>query len=51
MPKRVVQGAVGKFIAELTANEVRALLALVLYRDGALDAGGKVRPLAERVKG
>jgi len=43
----VANGAVGKSIETLTAGEVRALVACLLYRASALDAAGIVQPLAE----
>jgi len=43
----VAQSAVGVVITSLTAAQVRALLAVLLWKNGALDTDGKVRPLAE----
>jgi hypothetical protein len=40
------QSAVGVNIAALTAGQVRALLAVLLYKAGAIDAQGVVQPLA-----
>lgn len=45
----LAQSAVGKTINTLTANEVRALVALQLYRAGAVDKDGKVRALIDWV--
>lgn len=39
--------AVGIVITALTAAQVRALLAVLLWRGGALDKDGKVRPLGQ----
>jgi len=39
--------AVGIVITSLTAAQVRALLAVVLHKGGALDKDGKVRPLGQ----
>jgi hypothetical protein len=41
----VAQGAVGKSIDTLTAGEVRALVACLLYRANAIDTAGVVQPL------
>ncbi len=40
-------GAVGKSLTALTATEVRALLALLLYKAGGVSASGVVKPLIE----
>jgi hypothetical protein len=39
--------AVGVNITALTAGQVRALLAILLYQRGALDGNGVVQPLAQ----
>lgn len=39
--------AVGIVITALTAAQVRALLVVLLYKGGALDKDGKVRPLGQ----
>jgi hypothetical protein len=41
------QGAVGKSLSSLTAGERNALLAVLLFRLGAVDRSGKVRPLRQ----
>jgi hypothetical protein len=43
----LAQGAVGKDAAQLTPNELRAILALLLVRFEVLDDDGAVRPLEE----
>jgi hypothetical protein len=43
----VAQSAVGVVITNLTAAQVRALLAVLLWKGGALDKDGKIRPLVE----
>jgi hypothetical protein len=43
-------GAAGKLITDLTAAEVRALLAVLLWQAGALTPDGAVRPLDEWVR-
>lgn len=43
----VAQSAVGLSIDTLTAAQVRALVAVVLWRAGALKPDGTVKPLAE----
>jgi hypothetical protein len=45
--RTTAQSAVGVSIDQLTNNQVRALLAVLLWREGALDKDGKVRPFAE----
>jgi hypothetical protein len=42
----VALSAVGQSIDTLTAQQVRALIAVLLYKAGALDAAGVVQPLA-----
>lgn len=42
----IAQGTVGKRFDALTATEVRALVACLLYREGALGGDGTVQPLA-----
>lgn len=44
------QSAVGVRFNELTAVQVRALFAILLYREGGLTRDGVVRPLAEWVR-
>jgi hypothetical protein len=41
------QGAAGKTLGSLTAGERNALLAVVLFRLGAVDRSGKVRPIRQ----
>lgn len=43
----VATTAVGTLITNLTANQVRALLAVLLWKQNALTPLGAVRPLAE----
>jgi hypothetical protein len=43
----VAQSAVGVVITSLTAAQVRALLAVLLWRAGALTDAGAIRPLAQ----
>lgn len=43
----LAQSTVGVRVDELTANQTRALLALLLRRAGAVDAGLAVRPLRD----
>lgn len=43
----MAQSTVGTLITALTANQVRALVAVLLHKNGALDKDGKVRPLVE----
>jgi len=45
--RTTAQSAVGVAITALTAAQVRALLAVLLHKNGALDKDGKVRPLAD----
>lgn len=45
------QSVVGFAVGSLSAAQVRALLAVLLHKEGALDKDGKVRPLVEWVKG
>lgn len=42
----VAQGTVGKRFDALVATEVRALVVLMLYQQGAIGADGTVQPLA-----
>jgi hypothetical protein len=44
------QSAVGISVDALTAGQVRALVALLLYQQGALDKSGVVQPLAGWVR-
>lgn len=46
----LAQSAVGVRIDQLTAAQVRALQAILLWKEGALDKDGVVRPLAEWVR-
>ena len=46
----VAQSAVGVAFDQLLAGQVRALFAIVLRKEGALDKDGKVRALGEWVK-
>lgn len=48
--RTLAQSAVGVAIDQLTAGQVRALFAILLYREGALDKNGIVRPLIEWVR-
>lgn len=43
----VAQSAVGVLITNLTAGQVRSLLAILLWHAGALDKDGKIRPLQD----
>ena len=43
----LAQSAVGVQLDQLTAPQLRSLVALLLYREGALDGTGAVRPLAD----
>jgi hypothetical protein len=43
----VAQSAVGVVITNLTAAQVRALLAVLLWKNGALTDAGAVRPLGQ----
>lgn len=45
--RTTAQGAVGVRYDLLTAAQVRALVAILLWREGALDNAGLVRPLNE----
>ncbi len=45
--RTVAQSAVGIVITNLTAAQVRALLAVLLWKGGALDKDGKIRPLTD----
>ena len=45
--RSTAQSAVGVRFDQLTAAQLRALLAVLLYREGALDRSGVVRPPAE----
>lgn len=47
--RTVAQSAVGVLITDLTAAQVRALLAVLLWKAGALDKDGKVRALNDWV--
>lgn len=48
--RNAAQSAVGVGLTNLTAAQVRALLAILLHKEGALDKDGKVRPLADWAK-
>lgn len=45
--RTTAQSAVGVLITDLTAAQVRALLAVLLWKGGALDKDGRIRPLSE----
>jgi hypothetical protein len=45
------QSAVGVSVDALTAVQVRALLTILLYQQGALDKSGVVQPLAGWIRG
>ncbi len=45
--RNTAQSAVGVALTSLTAAQVRALLAVLLWKNGALDKSGTVRPLDE----
>lgn len=45
--RQTAQSAVGVLITNLDGNQVRALLAVLLRKAGALDKDGKIRPLAD----
>lgn len=47
---QAAQGAVGQSVTALTAPQVRALLVILLWKEGALTPAGVVRPLAEWVR-
>lgn len=46
----LAQSAVGIAVNDLTAPQVRALLALLLRKEGALDKTGTIRPLQDWVR-
>ncbi len=46
----IAQGAVGVAVDQLTLAQTRALVALLLWKEGALTPAGAVRPLAEWVR-
>lgn len=46
----VAQGAVGQQLDTLTAVQVRALMAILLWQAGGLTRSGAVRPLSEWVR-
>lgn len=48
--RATAQSAVGVRVDLLSAGQVRALFALVLFREGALDRTGAIRPLAQWVR-
>lgn len=48
--RTTAQSAVGVAFDQLTAAQLRALFGLLLFREGALDKNGVVRPLAEWVR-
>lgn len=48
--RAVAQSAVGTQFDQLTASQLRALLAILLHKEGALDNTGAVRPLADWVR-
>lgn len=45
--KALAQSAVGVALADLTAGQVKALLAVLLWSHGAIGSGGRIRPLVE----
>lgn len=47
----LAQSAVGVQIDALTAPQVRALIAILLWQAGAIDRAGAVRPLGQWVRG
>ena len=47
--RTLANSAAGKAITDLTAGEVRALLAILLHKAGAITSNGTVRPLGEWV--
>lgn len=49
--KNTAASAVGTNIRDLTAAQVKALLAIWLYDIGAIDNAGEIRPLAEWMHG
>lgn len=44
------QSAVGVAIDDLLVGQLRALVAILLHKEGALDKDGKIRPLSEWVR-
>lgn len=48
--RTVAQSAVGVQFDQLTAAQLRALLAILLWKQDALDSTGAVRPLADWVR-
>ena len=46
----LAQSAVGVRLADLTVGQRNALIAVLLWKEGALDRTGTVRPLAEWMK-
>jgi hypothetical protein len=48
--RTAAQSAVGVAFDQLTTTQLRALFAILLYREGALNRHGIVRPLPEWVK-
>jgi len=48
--KTTAQSAVGVSVGSLTATQVRALFAITLFKEGALDSLLKVKPLGQWVK-
>lgn len=48
--KTVAQSAVGVAYDQLTAAQVRALVAILLWKQGALNNDGTVKPLGQWVK-
>jgi hypothetical protein len=45
----IAAGAEGKVLTALTATEVRALMAILLYKAGGVDSANKVKPLSQWV--
>jgi hypothetical protein len=48
--KALAQSAVGVRLDNLTAAQVKALLAVLLWSHGAMGSGGAIRPLSEWAK-
>jgi hypothetical protein len=45
--RQIAQGTVGVQIDQLTAIQVRALIAVLLHKASAIDASGAIKPLTE----
>lgn len=48
--KQAAQSAVGVALTDLTTNQIKALLAVLLFEKKAVDNDGNIRPLAEWVR-